>query len=207
MRPMDTARHLVLIVLAACTGTESVGVVEDTHVAPQDNPTESDPPAPDTDVDADTDETDLPVPACVVGTGETTLTPLSPGDEAVMYPGSQGRFHVWGAVTCVGVVGGGTSGSFAFEDLSNPQNPLVTWEMYDADHALIGGYQNLRRPMTRPAEVGIVGEEVVVWIGSYAENVGREVLLRFHLVDALGVEIEHQIPLRLASNGTDTGTP
>lgn len=170
----------------------------------------------DTDTDAlpgDTDDTDVVVedtdtgvldtdgvtPGCVLGTGELALTPLVSGGDAVVTKGSQGRWHVFGAVTCTGIVGGGVSGSNDFADLSNPDNPTVDWKITDLMGNKLAGYEGLHRPMTTPTGTGMVGEYLVFWSGCYDTTVDTDAVMTFHLVDKNAVTVDLSVPVRLVA--------
>lgn len=180
--------------LVACTG-EPVGST-DTDVVDSD----SDVVIPDTDTDAsdtdasDTDETDHtdPQAACTLGVGETTFTPVAADDDVVVVIGPQNGWHVFGAVVCEGIVAGD-----AFDRL-DPDNPTVTWEILDATTlAVLGGYANLRRPMDRGGEAGLLGEFLILRTATYAEVVNRDVVMAFDLMDVAGATVSLSVPIRL----------
>lgn len=196
---------LALCGLAACVGRPS-GDTPDTDVADTDA---VDTGTADTDAaDTGVADTDPPPPACVLGTGESALVPLVADAPLTVTRGQQGRWHVFGAVSCEGVTGGGLSGSSAFEDLSNPDNPTVTWRLDDDAGQKVAGYDALKRPMSQAGDaVGLLGELLVFWSGSYRDAVGRRVTMSFHLVDKDAHTVDLSIPVQLVAEPgwVDTG--
>lgn len=191
----------VLCLIAACAVPAKQEPPDDTDVRDTD--------VPDTDVA----DTDLPAaPGCVLGTGVEVLSPLVAGADVVVTRGSQGRWHVFGALTCSGIVSGGTSGSSSMVDLSNPDNPVVDWTVTDLGGSKLAGYNGLHRPMTAPTGAGLWGEYLVFWEGTYEDSVNRDAIMVLHLVDIAGVTIDASIPIHLVPEPgwvppTDTDVP
>ncbi len=172
-------------------------------------------PASDTDSGSDTDDTDTLAgdtdtgvsdtdsaaveASCVLGTGETVLTPLLSGGDAVVVKGSQGRWHVYGAVTCTGIVGGGVSGSNDFVDLSNPDNPVIDWKINDLSGNKLAGYEGLHRPMSTPGGPAMVGEFLVFWSGCYDTTIDTDAVMSFHLVDKNAAVVDLSVPVHLVA--------
>ncbi len=195
-------RMVVTGLLVACVGSASKDP-SDTDAGDSDVAVDTD---TGTDTDTDPPDTDVPVvPSCVLGTGLDVPTPLQPGGEATVVRGSQGGWHVFGAVSCTGIVAGGASGSTALADISNPDNPVIDWRIVDADGVLLAGYDGLHRPMETGGGAGLLGEFLVFWTTPYAEAVDRDATMTFHLVDKHAVTIDLSIPIRLVAEDGGVG--
>lgn len=195
----------VCVVASACAEPAPDRSSADTD-APGDSDTarsDTDSVVGDTDTptqDTDVADTDTPVQAsCVLGTGLATVTPLVSGGDATVVLGSQGRWHVYGAVHCTGIEGGGVSGSNEFADLSNPDNPVVDWQITDLSGARLAGYEGLHRPMATPDGAGMLGEYLVFWSGCYDTTVDTEAVMRFHLKDRSGEVVDLSVPVHLVA--------
>jgi hypothetical protein len=149
------------------------------------------PPDSGDTVETDTDpETDAPpAPDCEIGTGELAFEPLTDGAIVESTRGPQGGQHVWGSVRCTGIVAGDNDNPL------DPNNPIVDFWI-EQDGAQVGGYRNLPRPMQREWGTGLLGDQLVFWVNDYWDTVDIDIVLRFHVRDVNGVEIERSYALR-----------
>ena len=74
-------------------------------------------------------------PEVRLGTGSDAFVLLNDGDEIVIIRGPQGSYHVEGSLQVQGINAGDA------KDLSNPDNPLTTFELFDELGVAISGLE------------------------------------------------------------------
>jgi hypothetical protein len=137
-----------------------------------------------------------------VGVGEQTFAAVADGDTVPLVWGSQGGQMVLGALRVTGIV----QGAAIFGDADNP---LVDFQLLDAEGGLLGGYTGVSRHFVRGADdvLTLVGETVV--LGGYFPDTGTvgdtggsdplagDVTLFARIVDACGRELTASRTVRL----------
>lgn len=132
------------------------------------------------DSDSDTEsDTEVAGPACELGTGVTAFEPFESGQPLPIYYGPQGGWHVYGGLRCTGIVAGDDN------DPRDPTNPRVSW-VVEYEGEVIGGYEDLPRPMNRDGQAELIGELLILLTPTCEENLGRHVTVRYTLTDATG---------------------
>lgn len=175
--------------------------------APIDGDTEAD-DAPDTDAaddGLDTDDTDDTPPsedtdafaACVLGTGTTAFTAFEDDvrTEVPVIRGLQGLWHVVGAVQCTGVFPGSAA---VLEGDPVDTWPVLSWVLRTPEGMLLGGYEQLPRPMYQLGPgANLLDEILVVFTDSYPEALDRDATMELRLTDVDGADVEVSAALRL----------
>jgi hypothetical protein len=189
--------------VAACTASPSPDGDGDTDTAAPAETAESatDTPATDTPSSDSGDDTPLPDtappeatgPRCVIGAGTTAFEPVAAGASFDVEKGIQGGWHTFASVVCDEVRAGSAS------DVLDRTNPLVDFAVRDASGTLLAGYENLPRPMARDGRAALIHEILVFRGGTFEEAIDRDAVITVDLLDADGVNVHAELPVRLVA--------
>jgi len=135
---------------------------------------------------------------CHVGTGATAWEEVADGDVVEFVRGPQGGLHVYGSLQVGGILQGQT------DEISDPDNPSVTYEVVDAG-TVIGGYQGLPRHFVEQDDgtMIFVGDLLVLYTQDPEEVEGKTVEMRAEVVDKCGRSVTdaHTVTLTLGGEG------
>jgi hypothetical protein len=147
----------------------------------------------------DAEDTDVaPVPTeARLGTGTDAFVPVEDGDEITIVFGPQGGYHLDGSMRASGVVPGDP------DDLSDPDNPITAFRVWDATGDPISGleganevlYQEGLEPTDEPGVFEMVGRRIFLDIPSDDAIVGTtiDVEVEVHDVDDVVVSDRHTV--------------
>lgn len=140
---------------------------------------------------------------CVVGTGETAWETLRDGDDLTVYWGPQGGWHVFGSVWCSDLhePGGPVS------EFWDPDNPLVTFQLRDAQRGVFGGYADLRRGMDNGTPPQLIGEPIVLLTSTCEENLDRDATLEVTVTDEDGEAFTDAVRVHLVPDPAHVPPP
>lgn len=142
-----------------------------------------------TDDDASTPE---PLsPEVALGTGVEAYIPVEDGDTITIVFGPQGGYHLDGSMRAQGIVAGDP------DDLSDPDNPLTIFRVWDATGDPISGlegaeeiqYREGLEPTAEPGVVEMVGRRIFLDIGSDDEIVGTTIEVEVEVTDVEGTTV------------------
>ena len=118
---------------------------------------------------------------CEVGGGTVVIESLGHAEELPFVQGPQGGFHVFGSFRAYGVHPGEWGGAIG------PETPIVNFLVLENEE-MLGGYQGLHRPLKTRTDgtKELVGEILVLGVGTRDEAANRTVDLLVELVDTCG---------------------
>lgn len=134
--------------------------------------------------------------SATVGTGATAWEDVTDGDVVEFVRGPQGGLHVYGSLAVTGIVQGKT------DELSDPDNPAVTYEVVEAG-TVVGGYQGLPRHFTEESDgsMAFVGDLLVLYTQDPADMEGVTVDLRAEVEDTCGRTVSDTRSVSLTLGG------
>ncbi len=133
------------------------------------------------------------VATCVLGTGSVLYTYVSDGDDIDIIQGAQGGFHVWGSVRVTGLNPG------TFRDVAASDNPTIQFQVTELDGTELSAAGVVRRGLKVRSDgaVELVGEAVVLAIGSMDDAAWRDIVFSVVVTDSCGTEVSDSVQLRL----------
>lgn len=147
-----------------------------------------------------TDDPGPPVvldPGLELGTGNDEYVEVSDGDEMIVILGPQGGYHLDGSLRVQGIEAGDD------RDLSDPDNPLTTFQVRRADGTIVSGLKGADRvefrqgiaPADEPGVYEMVGRRILLDIQDDSELVGQmlEVSVTVEDVDGVTLTDEHTV--------------
>jgi hypothetical protein len=127
-----------------------------------------------------------------IGTGSVFYEEIEAGADLGVENGPQGGFHVFGALRAGGFHPG------TWEDFSDPYNPTVSFSV-TTDEGHMGGFDSLPRPLKVRSDgtLELVGEYVVLEIGTMEDAVYRSATVEVVVTDACGTEMSDSVEVFL----------
>lgn len=127
-----------------------------------------------------------------IGTGSVFYEEIPEGADLGVENGPQGGFHVFGALRAAGLHPG------TWEDFSDPYNPMVSFSV-TTDDGHLGGFSELPRPLKVRSDgtLELVGEYVVLEIGTMEDAVYRSATVEVVVTDACGTEMSDSVEVFL----------
>ena len=131
-------------------------------------------------------------PYLTIGTGSVFYEEIEAGGDLGVENGPQGGFHVFGALRAGGLHPG------TWEDFSDPFNPVVTFSV-TTDEGHMGGFDSLPRPLKVRSDgtLELVGEYVVLEVGTMDDAVYRSATVEVVVTDACGTEMSDSVEVFL----------
>ena len=127
-----------------------------------------------------------------IGTGSVFYEEIEAGADLGVENGPQGGFHVFGALRAGGFHPG------TWEDFSDPYNPVVSFSV-TTDDGHLGGFDTLPRPLKVRSDgtLELVGEYVVLEVGTMDDAVYRSATVEVVVTDACGTEMSDSVEVFL----------
>jgi hypothetical protein len=127
-----------------------------------------------------------------IGTGSVFYEEIETGGDLGVENGPQGGFHVFGALRAGGLHPG------TWEDFSDPYNPIVSFSV-TTDEGHMGGFDSLPRPLKVRSDgtLELVGEYVVLEVGTMDDAVYRSATVEVVVTDACGTEMSDSVEVFL----------